>query len=339
MGNICGCSLEKTPLPKSSSYFKYVEKPIARDFRVIKLLGQGGFGKVFLVEQQSTHNSYAMKCIDKKMLKNKQCQAKAMGERNILRDVESPFVVDLYYSFQTSSQLCLVMDYIEGGTLYSLLQKQKKIDEAKARFFAAQIVLGLDALHSHRIVHRDLKPENILLTCDGHVKLTDFNVSDRFDNELSGFSGTFEYIPPEVIKGDKISFKVDYWGLGVVLYEMLTGLPPFISLNKKLLGEKILNQQPRFISSISDDARDLIELLLNKDPNNRPNQISEIKSHKFFSGLDWDQLLDTKLEIPVRPESTENLDYISKVSSHEVIFDPNFDYEDFEYSKTKAIDI
>eukprot|EP00358_Blepharisma_japonicum_P004374 CAMPEP_0202948448 /NCGR_PEP_ID=MMETSP1395-20130829/13384_1 /ASSEMBLY_ACC=CAM_ASM_000871 /TAXON_ID=5961 /ORGANISM="Blepharisma japonicum, Strain Stock R1072" /LENGTH=231 /DNA_ID=CAMNT_0049650515 /DNA_START=319 /DNA_END=1014 /DNA_ORIENTATION=+ len=227
---------------------------------------------------------------------------------------------------------------MEGGTLFSLLQKQRKLSEDQARYFAAQIVLGLEALHDHDIVHRDIKPENILLDEHGHVKLTDFNVSDKASSNSNSYSGTIEYIPPEVINHDIHNKQVDYWGLGVVLYEMLMGLPPFVALNKKLLVEKILTEEPRLGSSMSEDAKDLILRLLKKDPKERPSQISEIKSHKFFSGLDWDHLLEKSWDVPTKSKDLVKTSYISEISNDEdEVDDPEFDYEDFDYCRTQEV--
>eukprot|EP00501_MAST-03F_sp_TOSAG23-6_P002418 GSMAST32.ASY1.ANO1.2527.1 assembled CDS len=255
------------------------------DFKLSKVIGRGSFGKVYLVQ----------KCngVDR-----------AIIERN---QIDFPFLMKLHYAFQTETKLYFVMDYLPGGELFFHLKNEHKLDESRARFYAAEIALGIGHLHSKNIIYRDLKPENILLDRDGHIRMTDFGLSKG--NMTSGattmtFCGTPEYLAPEIVKGKPHDKEVDWWSLGILIYEMLAGVPPFYSDNVHLMYRLIETSPVRFPPRMSNTIRDLITKLLHRDPRKRlgcQRDLDEIKCHPWFAGLDWEKLTARKLSPPFKP--------------------------------------
>lgn len=187
-----------------------------KSFKIERVLGKGAFGKVLLVSKIESHELFAMKVISKVKLKSHKQKIHALAERKILERVRSPFVVTLHYAFQTATKLYLVMDFMRGGELFHHLKKVGRFSEERARFYAAEVLLAFDALHSRRIIYRDLKPENLLLDEEGHIKLADFNLSKLAEGQVMRtytFCGTPEYISPEVLRGEAQSKAVDFWSL------------------------------------------------------------------------------------------------------------------------------
>ena len=201
----------------------------------------------------------------------------------------------------------MAFDYIPGGVLFAHLRKAKQFDEERAKFYAAEILLALDFLHKKHIIYRDIKPENILLDADGHVKLTDFGLAKMLNNHkgegTNTFCGTDEYIAPEVIKGEEYNNSVDIWGLGILLYEMLTGIPPWTNPNRKKLYEMIL-KSPLDLSNpnLSGNAKDLLTNMLEKNPKKRFKSMDDIKKHIFFTSVDFNQLGMKSIKPPFKPE-------------------------------------
>lgn len=228
-------------------------------------------------------------------------------ERNVLEKLEHPFIVTLQYAFQTDKKLYLVLDYCAGGELFFHLGKAGKFPESRARFYAAEIVLALEYLHSQNIIYRDLKPENILLDSDGHVKLTDFGLSKEgvTDNHSAhSFCGTPEYLAPEILRRAGHGKGADWWSLGALLYEMLTGMPPFYSRDRDRLFEKILHSELRFPMYFSKPARQILSQLMNRNPKRRLGTINgaqEIRRHTFFANVDWKAMISRQLPVPFKP--------------------------------------
>jgi len=231
--------------------------------------------------------------------------------------LEHPFLVKLHYSFQTSDKLFFVMDYINGGELFYHLQKDKRFSEDRVRFYAAEIVSGLDYLHGAGVIYRDLKPENLLITREGHIVMTDFGLSkeglhDKFDR-TGTFCGTPEYLAPEVLEGKGYTKAVDWWSFGTLLYEMLTGLPPFYSEDVQEMYSKIMTADLEFHAIIGPDARDLLSKLLDRNDELRLQDANLIKKHPFFKPIDWEALYHKKIPPPFIPEvgaddDTNNID-------------------------------
>ncbi|XP_044491180.1 serine/threonine-protein kinase AtPK2/AtPK19-like [Mangifera indica] len=278
------------------------------DFEVLKVVGQGAFGRVYQVRKKHTSEIYAMKVMRKdKIMENN--HAKYMkAERDILTKIDHPFIVQLKYSFQTKYKLYLVLDFINGGHLFFQLYRQGLFREDLARIYAAEIVSAVSHLHSKGIMHRDLKPENILLDADGHAMLTDFGLAKQFDENTRSNSmcGTIEYMPPEIILGKGHDKAVDWWSVGILLYEMLTGKPPFIGGNKQKVQQKIVKDKIKLPAFLSSEAHSLLKGLLQKEPGKRlgsgPRGSEEIKQHKWFKSVNWKKLEAREIQPSFHPD-------------------------------------
>jgi len=291
------------------------------DFRTIKLISNGAYGAVYLVKRKDTEERYAMKKINKKNLGLRNQIMQVFHERDILTFVENPFVVSLYCSFQTENHLCMVLEYVEGGDVATLLKNLIVLPNELAQLYFAETVLALEYLHEYGIVHRDLKPDNLLITAMGHIKLTDFGLSkvglmskttnfyennksektDQFQDQQ--IFGTPQYIAPEVIMNTGYGKCVDYWSAGICLYEFLVGCPPFYASTPQELFDVIVDSDEEILFPTDDEedgeeefsiiAQDLILKLLVKDPVNRLgfNGAAEVKAHAYFDGLNWNNML------------------------------------------------
>jgi len=278
------------------------------DFDLMCVIGRGSFGKVMQVRHKMTNQIYAMKVMRKDAIIAKNQVTHTIDEKHILQKIKHPFIVNLNYAFQTKDKLYMIMDFVNGGELFFHLKNETRFDEDRVRFYAAEISSALIHLHSHGIIYRDLKPENILLDINGHIVITDFGLSKEiFDDHTDTFCGTPEYLSPEVLRGEGHSFPVDWWSLGTLVYEMLTGLPPFYSKSIKVMYKRILESPLRFPEGMSDDSIDLLEKLLERDPGQRLCG-AQIREHSFFSGIDWN-LLDQKKNMPPwKPPVTSKID-------------------------------
>lgn len=232
-------------------------------FHILKVLGRGGFGKVYLVEHNDTKELYAMKSIKKDILIEENQIENTLLEKKILQNIDHPFLCSLEFCFQTIDRIYFIMPFIKGGELFTHLSRVKQFNEDKARFYAAQIAMGLDYLHKLGIVYRDLKPENILIDELGYLVMTDFGMSKRLAlGELATtFCGTPEYVAPEIITNNGYNHAADWWSFGVLIYEMLCGIPPFFSENNNKLYELIKKGKIRFSKKIplSPEATDIIK--------------------------------------------------------------------------------
>ncbi|KAG6498639.1 hypothetical protein ZIOFF_038360 [Zingiber officinale] len=319
------------PHMKSNQSWRAIQKVLGsgetvglKHFRPVKPLGSGDTGSVHMVELVGTGEYYAMKSMDKSVMLNRNKVHRACAEREILDMLDHPFLPTLYASFQTKTHICLITDYCPGGELFLLLDKQpeKVLKEDAVRFYAAEVVVALEYLHCQGIIYRDLKPENILLQRDGHVSLTDFDLScltpckpqlflpndEGKKKQRNGkappifvaepvrasnsFVGTEEYIAPEIITGAGHTSAVDWWALGILLYEMLYGYTPFRGKTRQKTFANVLHKDLRFPGSISVSlpAKQLIYRLLHRDPRNRLGSChgaNEVKQHPFFSGINW----------------------------------------------------
>ncbi|KNC50935.1 AGC/SGK protein kinase [Thecamonas trahens ATCC 50062] len=289
------------------------------DFKLLSVIGRGSFGKVVLARGIADNKVYAIKVLDKKTIMKKGELDHVKSERNVLISTAShPFLVSLHFSFQTEEKLYFVMDYVNGGELFYHLQRDKKFSESRARFYAAEIALGIGHLHSVGIAYRDLKPENLLINSDGHILITDFGLCkedlDQHDTTTT-FCGTPEYLAPEILRNEPHGFSVDWWALGIVLYEMLSGLPPFYTENKTLMYERTLYEQVYYPPYFSKDAKSLIAGLLHREPSLRlgaNDDVDELKAHPFFASIDWDALLAKTITPPWIPavEAADDIQYV-----------------------------
>ncbi|XP_028294563.1 ribosomal protein S6 kinase alpha-1 isoform X3 [Gouania willdenowi] len=285
------------------------EKADASQFELLKVLGQGSFGKVFLVRKVTPPDAnelYAMKVLKKATLKVRD-RVRTKMERNILADVNHPFVVKLHYAFQTEGKLYLILDFLRGGDLFTRLSKEVMFTEEDVKFYLAELALGLDHLHSLGIIYRDLKPENILLDEEGHIKLTDFGLCKEAIDHKKAFSfcGTVEYMAPEVVNRQGHTHSADWWSFGVLMFEMLTGALPFQGKDRKETMNLILKARLGMPQFLSAEAQSLLRALFKRNPSNRlgsnADGAEEIKRHCFFSTIDWNKLFRKEMKPPFKP--------------------------------------
>ncbi|EPS74416.1 hypothetical protein M569_00341, partial [Genlisea aurea] len=266
------------------------------DFEFLKLVGRGAFGKVYQVKKKDTSEIFAMKVVRKDKILEKNQAEYLISERDILTKINHPFIVNLRCSFQTKTRLYLVFDFINGGHLFFQLIHQGLFREDLARIYAAEIVSAVSHLHENGIMHRDLKPENILLDAEGHVMVTDFGLAKEFDvnKKSNSMVGTIEYMAPEIIQAKGYDKAVDWWSVGVLLFEMLSGKVPFTGGNPHKLQQKIVKDKVKLPSYLSSDAHSLLKGLLQKEASKRlgngPRGSSEIKEHKWFKPINWRKL-------------------------------------------------
>lgn len=278
------------------------------DFELLTVIGKGSFGKVMQVRKKDTGKMYAMKVLRKEAIIARKQVAHTKAEKSILQKIQHPFIVSLHYAFQTKDKLYMILDFVNGGELFFHLKKEGRFPEARVKFYAAEIISAMAHLHSLNIVYRDLKPENILLDADGHICITDFGLSKEIDKDegTHTFCGTPEYLAPEVLKGQGHGMAVDWWSLGTLIYEMLTGLPPFYSQNINIMYQKILNGELRFPSYVTGDAQHLLEGLLTREVDKRLGSGSsgsqDVMNHPFFKDLDWKKLERKEIEPPFKPK-------------------------------------
>ncbi|XP_055039076.2 ribosomal protein S6 kinase alpha-3 isoform X9 [Misgurnus anguillicaudatus] len=288
------------------------EKADPQQFELRKVLGQGSFGKVFLVKKTTGPDDgqlYAMKVLKKATLKVRD-RVRTKMERDILVEVNHPFIVKLHYAFQTEGKLYLILDFLRGGDLFTRLSKEVMFTEEDVKFYLAELALALDHLHGLGIIYRDLKPENILLDEEGHIKLTDFGLSKEsidHENKAYSFCGTVEYMAPEVVNRRGHTYSADWWSYGVLMFEMLTGTLPFQGKDRKETMTMILKAKlgmPQFLSS---EAQSLLRSLFKRNPSNRlgagPDGVEEIKRHPFYANIDWNKLFRRELHPPFKPAS------------------------------------
>jgi serum/glucocorticoid-regulated kinase 2 len=287
------------------------EKPNLGMFMpMLRVLGKGSFGKVVLVQKnqgQEKDGLFAMKILKKTHLLKRGQIERTRTERKVLSVVDHPFIMKLHFAFQTDSKLFLVLDYCAGGELFFHLSRYQRFPERWTRFYAAELLLALAHLHSKGIIYRDLKPENVLLDSEGHVKLGDFglakaNIRHPYKGATS-MCGTPEYMAPEIIQGFGHGFCADYWGLGMLTYEMMTGLPPWYTTDRNLLYERLRKAPLQIPSSFSLQVSDCIISLLQRDPRRRlgvRGPRSAMK-HDFFRDLDFREVIYRRIQPPIRP--------------------------------------
>eukprot|EP00475_Leptophrys_vorax_P019699 TRINITY_DN26_c0_g2_i4.p1 TRINITY_DN26_c0_g2~~TRINITY_DN26_c0_g2_i4.p1 ORF type:complete len:524 (-),score=131.43 TRINITY_DN26_c0_g2_i4:73-1644(-) len=302
------------------------EKVSLKDFELLHLLGKGAFGKVVKVKKRGTENIFAMKILKKKFIYENQQIEHTLVERAILSAFDNPFIMTLRYAFQTKDKLFLVMDFYQGGELYHHLEKKQRFSEEEARFIIAEIACAIGHLHSLDFIYRDLKPENILVDTEGHVCLTDFGLAKRVEPDeplATTFVGTPQYIAPEIVNQQPHGKSVDWWSLGILLYELVVGVPPFHSDNMNELFQKIIKAPLRFpppeMIPMSIELKHLISRvcqwllctinifsqLLIRDPAERlgtgEGDIEDIIRHPFFATIDWDKLFAKEIIPPYQP--------------------------------------
>ncbi|XP_077102515.1 ribosomal protein S6 kinase alpha-2 [Siphateles boraxobius] len=308
------CKLEDDSILKEFDISDHVkegfEKADPSQFELLKVLGQGSYGKVFLVRKikgSDTGQLYAMKVLKKATLKVRD-RVRSKMERDILAEVNHPFIVKLHYAFQTEGKLYLILDFLRGGDLFTRLSKEVMFTEEDVKFYLAELALALDHLHSLGIIYRDLKPENILLDEEGHIKITDFGLSKEaidHDKRAYSFCGTIEYMAPEVVNRRGHTQSADWWSFGVLMFEMLTGSLPFQGKDRKETMALILKAKLGMPQFLSPEVQSLLRALFKRNPSNRlgagPDGVEEIKRHIFFATIDWNKLYRREIKPPFKP--------------------------------------
>ncbi|KAJ4962695.1 hypothetical protein NE237_022634 [Protea cynaroides] len=317
------------------------------DFEIIKPISRGAFGRVFLARKRATGDLFAIKVLKKDDMIRKNAVESILAERNILISLRNPFVVRFFYSFTCRENLYLVMEYLNGGDLYSLLRNLGCLDEDMARVYIAEVVLALEYLHSLNVIHRDLKPDNLLIAHDGHIKLTDFGLSKvgliNSTDDLSGPSvsssaslgdnepttaerktskrehsavGTPDYLAPEILLGMGHGATADWWSVGIIIFELLVGIPPFNAEHPQQIFDNIMNRDipwPKAPEEMSFEARDLIEKLLTENPVQRlgATGAKEVKRHCFFKNINWETLARQKAAFIPSAEGAYDTSYFT----------------------------
>eukprot|EP01125_Pyxidicula_operculata_P010129 TRINITY_DN3337_c0_g3_i1.p1 TRINITY_DN3337_c0_g3~~TRINITY_DN3337_c0_g3_i1.p1 ORF type:complete len:1106 (+),score=275.64 TRINITY_DN3337_c0_g3_i1:614-3931(+) len=316
------------------------------DFKILKPISRGAFGRVYLATKKLTGDLYAIKVIKKDDIVRKNLESSVIAERDAMARAQHPFIVKLMYAFQSEHYLYLVMEYLIGGDVGSLLINMQCLEEDQTRQYVAEIVLSLEYLHSIGIVHRDLKPDNILISDTGHLKLIDFGlsqvglldgnvnsmkISKEIDPDLLGqmatshvksneerrILGTPDYLSPEILLGANYGKPSDWWAVGAITYEFLTGIPPFHAETADQIFNNILNRQIDWPSDeyINPVARNFIDQLLDPNPQTRlgANGCEEIKNHEWFKGTQWDSLYSQPASFVPQPENDQDTQYFEDI--------------------------
>lgn len=292
---------------KSFAFRAPQENFTVHDFELGKIYGVGSYSKVVRAKKKDTGIVYALKIMDKKFITKENKTAYVKLERIVLDQLDHPGIVRLFFTFQDTFSLYMALESCEGGELFDQITRKGRLSEAEARFYAAEVVDALEYIHGMGLIHRDIKPENLLLTADGHIKIADFgSVKPMQDSQITvlpnaasddkacTFVGTAAYVPPEVLNSSPATFGNDLWALGCTLYQMLSGTSPFKDASEWLIFQRIIARDIRFPDYFSEEARDLIDRLLDLDPSRRPGAglggYAALKMHPFFKGVDWTSL-------------------------------------------------
>ena len=285
------------------------------DFIPLKLLGRGSFGQVVLARLKINNKLYAMKVLDKSVLKVRHQEIHTQTERDLMVKIHCPFIINIKSAFQDEKYLYIVSDFMQGGDMYYHMHAASKFPFELTQFYISEIVLALEYLHKNNMVYRDLKPENILLDSKGHIKLTDFGLSKIFNSSKDKaftICGTAQYLAPEMFINKGYDKSVDWWALGCLIYEMLVGKLPFPIKREGKISLDIYNKRIQFPRYLNDDARDLITKLLVVDPKKRlgsgKDGALKIKKHPFFEEINWADIWNKKIIPPFKPELTDDLD-------------------------------
>ena len=296
------------------------------DFELDRTIGTGSFGRVMIAYlKRDRSQRYAIKMLKKEnIVKMKQVEH-TLNEKKILSSIDFPFIVHLAYSFKDNSNLYMVLEYVSGGEMFTHLRKTGRYTEDIACFYASQIVLTFEYLHYLNIIYRDLKPENVLYDSSGYIKITDYGFAKIIKDRTWTLCGTPEYLAPEIILSRGYNKAVDWWALGVLIYEMAAGYPPFFAENPIQIYEKIVSGHLRFPAHFSVELKDLLKNLLQVDLTKRignlKNGVSDIKQHRWFNRIDWMAVYEKSIKAPYLPkEEYEHYDeeplYISTTEKY-----------------------
>ena len=321
-------------------------------FTYLKVLGRGSFGKVLLSEEKRTGRIFAIKALKKSVVCEDDDVECVLNEKKVLA-LEHPFLVSLFGCFQTQDRLFFVMEFVSGGDLMFQIQRSRKFSEQRSKYYGAEIILALNFLHKNYILYRDLKLDNILLAQNGHIKIADFGMCKNIRQKLaSTFCGTPDYIAPEILKEQDYGTAVDWWSFGVLLYEMLSGQPPFEADNEDELFESIICDEVLYPAWMTNDAVAICDQFLTKNPNDRlggnvgpttdpaTGKVTDkwdlacetkIQSHPFFRDVDWQRIETRQIRPPFLPRVRNSKDTAN--------FDSEFTREATKFTIAKKEDL
>jgi len=337
--------IESQKLPKRPEIHNQETQLSKSNFKFCYIIGKGGFGKVWKVEYKKTKEAFALKQMSKLKIIDKKSEKSINSERKFLSKLHNPFIVNMHYAFQDKETLYLVMDLLIGGDLRYHISRHRKFSEEQTRFFIGGIILALEYIHSNNVIHRDIKPENLVLDNNGYVRLTDFGIAkENLIDNSSETSGTPGYMSPEVMNSSNHSFPVDFFAIGVIGYEFMKGVRPYIGRSRKEIKEQILSRQAKIKEedlgkSWSSESADFINKLLIRRPENRLGfkGVFELKEHPWFKYYPWDDLENKSLPSPFIPENKDNFDKRYCESVDRIGEDTRMRYEDIlidgEYQK------
>jgi protein kinase A len=273
------------------------------DLDLLQTLGTGSFGRVRLCRHRASGDFYAIKCLKKRdILKMKQT-AHILAEKDILAEISHPFIVNMLSAFQDEKRVYLILEFVIGGEMFTHLRQAGRFPNDVAKFYHAELVLAFEYLHAKDIIYRDLKPENLLLDGKGHVKITDFGFAKRVPERTFTLCGTPDYLAPEMIQSKGHGKAVDWWTMGILLFEFIAGYPPFFDESPFRIYEKILEGKVKFPSWFDPRARDLVKGLLMIDHTKRlgtlRNGVADIKGHPYFHGANWEKLYNRHYPAPI----------------------------------------
>jgi len=282
------------------------------DLEEHRLLGVGTFGKVKLVKDNTSNRVFAMKMISKAKVIQYNQQEHIMSEKNILAEMDHPFIIQLMATFKDDQRLYMVLEYCPGGELFTLLQNERKLKDSHCTFYAASVMLAFEYMHEVNVIYRDLKPENLLLDARGFCKVCDFGFAKRIVDRTWTLCGTPEYLAPETIRSKGHGKGVDWWALGILIYEMVAGFPPYCGDTAMMTYKLILEGQLEFPKNATADCRDLVRRLLHPGVTKRlgclRNGGVDVRLHRWFGRLNMQQLLRMKSTVPFVPKIKDALD-------------------------------
>lgn len=325
-------------------------------FEFLRVIGRGTYGKVMIVRRLDNGKIYAIKTMRKELIFRKNATDFALSELNVWKIVaKHPFAVQLRCSFQSKTKLYFVMEYYAGGELFWHLRDRESFTETQAKYIIAELCSIIGFMHSKNILYRDIKPENIVLEKTGHVRLADFGFAIerlKFDSRENSFVGTPEYMAPELIDEKNYGRGIDWWACGILLYELIFGIPPFYSKNLKLMCTKIQNDKLEFddeYAVVSEQCKDFLTKILDKDEARRlgsgPRDVEELKIHPFFSEINWDDLDNKTMTMPFIPETSssemDSRNFVEEFTSEDPVDTPIHvnEYLDSEIFKDWATDL
>ena len=285
-------------------------------FDFLAVIGKGGFGKVWSVRYKKNSKEFALKEMSKARVIEKKCVSSVLGERDILAEIHHPFIINMIFSFQDSDNLYLVMNLFTGGDLRYHIGKGHCFSENESKFFIGCLILGLEVIHANNIIHRDIKPENLVLDDKGYLKVTDFGIAKKQTKQNANeTSGTPGYMAPEVMCFQNHTVVVDYYAMGIICYELMMGIRPYVGESRNVIKEKILSKQiviknHEIPNGWSKEAADFINNLIQRKPSSRLGYkgINQIKNHIWFNDFSWKDLYNMKIESPFIPSEDDNFD-------------------------------